>query len=123
LYESGAYSLSPVAKYVPSPIIMNPVAVLCLRRNTSEDRSFFPSGPANRITIRSAEVFRNHRNRSQHDELEKHMPRPTVDELRDERKKEQRGLGIEDFRRRALPEWISCCQVGRRREITRECLL
>lgn len=52
------YLLSPVARYVPRPIMIAPVTVLCLRRKLADERMRSPRGPASTITIKSAVVFR-----------------------------------------------------------------
>jgi hypothetical protein len=52
------YLLSPVARYVPSPIMIAPVTVLCRRRKVADERMRSPSGPASAITIKSAVVFK-----------------------------------------------------------------
>jgi len=52
------YLLSPVARYVPSPIMIAPVTVLCRRRKVADERMLSPRGPASAITIKSAVVFK-----------------------------------------------------------------
>lgn len=52
------YLLSPVARYVPSPIMIAPVTVLCRRRKVADERMRSPRGPASAITIKSAVVFK-----------------------------------------------------------------
>jgi glutamyl-tRNA synthetase len=55
--EACVYLPSPVAKYVPSPIMIAPVTVRCPRRKRAEDRIFSPRGPASAMTTKSAVVL------------------------------------------------------------------
>src|SRR5579864_6891528 len=55
--RSRSYSARLAARYVPNPIMMAPVAVRCVFRNLADERILFPSGPANIVTTRSADVF------------------------------------------------------------------
>jgi len=114
---SRAYLLSLVAKYVPSPIIMAPVTILCRRRNAAEDRIFLPNGHASRITIRSAEVSKATETVPNRMNCRNTFPVSLLTNCGMKERKNNAVLGLSTSVATPLPERISSCHAGRRRDI------